>query len=98
MATYRLPAATGSGYTLMGSPTVLATIRLTGRELRELAARLLDVAPDGTETLVDRQLYRPQVGTARQVFQLHPVRATSFARRPRRRSSSYSPKDAGGGA
>ena len=26
VATYRLPAAAGSGYTLMGSPTVLATI------------------------------------------------------------------------
>jgi hypothetical protein len=39
----------------------------------ELAARLLDVDPsDGSETLVDRQLFRPAVGTARQVFQLHP--------------------------
>ena len=37
-----------------------------------MAARLLDVAPDGTETLVARQLFRPAVGTARQVFQLHP--------------------------
>jgi dienelactone hydrolase len=71
VATYRLPAAAGSGYTLMGSPTVLATINSPVAN-SELAARLLDVAPDGTETLVDRQLYRPQVGTARQVFQLHP--------------------------
>src|SRR5262249_12471052 len=29
--------------------------------------------PDGTETLVDRQLYRPMVGEAKQVFQLHPT-------------------------
>jgi dienelactone hydrolase len=71
VATYRLPAAAGSGYTLMGSPTVLATINSPVAN-SELAARLLDVAPDGTETLVARQLYRPQVGSARQVFQLHP--------------------------
>jgi dienelactone hydrolase len=71
VASYRLPAAAGSGYTLMGSPTVVATIASPVAN-SELAARLLDVAPDGTETLVDRQLYRPQVGTARQVFQLHP--------------------------
>jgi dienelactone hydrolase len=71
VATYRLPAAAGNGYTLMGSPAVLATISSPTAN-SELAARLLDVAPDGTETLVDRQLYRPVVGTARQVFQLHP--------------------------
>jgi hypothetical protein len=71
VATYRLPAAAGSGYTLMGSPTVVARISSPVAN-SELAARLLDVAPDGSETLVDRQLYRPLVGTARQVFQLHP--------------------------
>jgi dienelactone hydrolase len=71
VATYRLPAAAGAGYTLMGSPTVVATIDSPVAN-SELAARLLDVAPDGRETLVDRQLYRPQVGSARQVFQLHP--------------------------
>jgi predicted acyl esterase len=71
VATYRVPAATGNGYTLMGSPTVIATIASPGAN-SELAARLLDVAPDGTETLVARQLFRPAVGTARQVFQLHP--------------------------
>jgi predicted acyl esterase len=71
VATYRVPAATGNGYTLMGSPTVIATIASPGPN-SELAARLLDVAPDGTETLVARQLFRPAVGTARQVFQLHP--------------------------
>jgi dienelactone hydrolase len=71
VATYRLPAAAGSGFTLMGSATVVATIASPGAN-SELAARLLDVAPNGTETLVARQLYRPAVGTARQVFQLHP--------------------------
>ncbi|HKH42127.1 MAG TPA: CocE/NonD family hydrolase [Solirubrobacterales bacterium] len=72
VATYRLPAATGSGFTLMGSPTVVAKISSPTAN-SEVAARLLDVDPSGTETLVDRQLYRPQVGTARQVFQLHPT-------------------------
>jgi predicted acyl esterase len=71
VATYRLPAAGGSGYTLMGSPTVVATIDSPVAN-SELAARLLDVAPDGNETLVARQLYRPAVGSARQVFELHP--------------------------
>jgi dienelactone hydrolase len=71
VATYRLPAATGNGFTLMGSPTVVANLNSPAAN-SELAARLLDVAPDGTETLVDRQLFRPAVGSARQVFQLHP--------------------------
>jgi len=71
LATYRLPAAGGNGYTLMGSPTVIAKISSPAAN-SELAARLLDVDPSGTETLVARQLFRPQIGTARQVFQLHP--------------------------
>ncbi|MGH2877859.1 MAG: hypothetical protein ACRDLV_16525, partial [Solirubrobacteraceae bacterium] len=37
----------------------------------QVAARLLDVSPDGTETLVSRGLWRPRSGV-RQVFQLHP--------------------------
>ncbi|HEY6671222.1 MAG TPA: CocE/NonD family hydrolase [Solirubrobacterales bacterium] len=72
VATYRLPAATGSGFTLMGSPTVVARISSPTAN-SEVAARLLDVDPSGTETLVDRQLFRPLVGTAKQVFQLHPT-------------------------
>jgi dienelactone hydrolase len=71
VATYRLPAAAGSGYTLLGSPTVVATIANPAAN-SEIAARLLDVDPNGTETLVARQLYRPQIGTSRQVFELHP--------------------------
>jgi hypothetical protein len=38
----------------------------------QVAARLLDVAPDGTETLVARGLWRPELGGTRQVFQMHP--------------------------
>jgi predicted acyl esterase len=75
VATYRLPAAAGSGYTLMGSPTVVADVDSVG-PTSQVAARLLDVAPDGTETLVARALYRPDVNSgatpSRQVFQLHP--------------------------
>jgi dienelactone hydrolase len=71
VASYRLPAATGSGYTLLGSPTVIATLSLTGT-FPELAARLWDVDPaTNTETLVARGLYRVSAGGA-QVFQLHP--------------------------
>ncbi len=72
VATYRLPAASGSGFTLMGSPRVVAKISSPTAN-SEVAARLLDVDPAGTETLVDRQLLRPAIGTARQVFQLHPT-------------------------
>ena len=71
VATYRL-TATGNGFTLMGSPTVIAKIDSPVAS-SQVAARLLDVAPNSTETLVDRQLYRPAIGEAKQVFQLHPI-------------------------
>jgi hypothetical protein len=71
VATYRLPAATGHGYTLLGSPTVVATLNVTG-EFPEVAARLWDVNPaTNTETLVARGVYRVQ-SSGPQVFQLHP--------------------------
>src|SRR4051812_23858264 len=69
-ANYRLPAATGDGYTLLGAPTVIATLRVTGA-FPALASRLWDVGPDGRQTLVARGLYRPS-GDGRVVFQLHP--------------------------
>jgi predicted acyl esterase len=70
-ATYRLPKAPAGGYTLMGSPTVIADF-LEKDPNSQVAARLLDVAPDETETLVARGLWRPAVGSdAEQVFQLH---------------------------
>ena len=56
----------------MGSPTVIADITLPG-DNSQVAARLLDVDPDGQETLVARGLWRPASGgPTRQVFQLHP--------------------------
>ena len=74
VATYRLPAATGGGYTLLGSPTVIAALNVTGA-FPEIAERLWDVNPaTNTETLVARGIYR--VDSAKpnglQVFQLHP--------------------------
>jgi len=74
VATYRLPAATGAGYTLLGSPTVIADLQVTGK-FAYIAARLLDVDPTtNTETLIARGLYRidPNAPDGRQVFQLHP--------------------------
>jgi dienelactone hydrolase len=70
-ATYRLGKAPTRGFTMMGAATVSA--KFTSQANSEVAARLLDVAPNGTETLVDRGLWRPVPGTNKaQVFQLHP--------------------------
>lgn len=71
-ATYRLDAAPAGGYTLLGSPTVIARFTLPG-DTSQVAARLLDVGPDGQQTLVARGLWRPATGgPKKQVFQLYP--------------------------
>ncbi|HEX4735111.1 MAG TPA: acetylxylan esterase [Thermoleophilaceae bacterium] len=72
-AVYRLPVVTGKGYTLMGAATIIADIQSTSPS-NQLAARLLDESPDGTETLVARGLFRPDWNSygKRQLFQLHP--------------------------
>jgi hypothetical protein len=71
-AVYKVDAAPAGGYTMLGAATVVADFTVPN-ENSQVAARLLDVAPDGTETLVDRGLWRPDVGgPTRQVFQLHP--------------------------
>jgi hypothetical protein len=56
----------------MGSPTVVAKYTYSGDEPPQVAARLVDVAADGsTKTLVNRALWRlPSSGF--QVFQLNP--------------------------
>jgi hypothetical protein len=70
-ATYRLPAASGAGYTLMGAPTVIANVAVSGT-FAEIAPRLWDVAPNGSQSLVAQALYRPREdGANPQVFQLH---------------------------
>jgi predicted acyl esterase len=71
VANYRLPPAPAGGFTLLGSPTVVADVASPGPD-SELAARLLDVSPGGTETLVARGLLRPGGGGTGTVFQLHP--------------------------
>ncbi len=74
VATYRLPAVSGAGYTLLGSPTVIANLNVTG-QFPIIAARLWDVDPGtGNETLVARGVYRldSSAPDGLQVFQLHP--------------------------
>ena len=70
-ANYELPAAPAGGYTVLGSPTVVADITLPG-DNSQIAARMVDVSPDGTtKQLVDRALWRP-AKSGFQVFQLNP--------------------------
>ena len=69
-ATYRLPLVEGSGYTLLGAPTVIADLKVQGQHA-QVAARLWDVDTEGQQTLIARSVYRPE-STGRQVFQLHP--------------------------
>jgi Acetyl xylan esterase (AXE1) len=71
-ANYRVHAAPAGGYTLLGSSTVIAHFKLPGAN-SQVAARLVDVAPDGQKTLVARGLWRPKVSShpIRQAFQLH---------------------------
>jgi dienelactone hydrolase len=74
VASYRLPAVTGNGYTLLGSPTVIADLNVTG-QFAFIASRLWDVDPSsGSETLVARGVYRidSSAPDGLQVFQLHP--------------------------
>ena len=55
----------------MGSATIIANIESPSPN-SEIAARLLDVSPEGTESLVARGVYRPAGGSQEMVFQLHP--------------------------
>jgi fermentation-respiration switch protein FrsA (DUF1100 family) len=68
---YGVEPAPAGGYTLMGSPTIIADIEVPSPN-SEIAARLLDVSPEGTERLVARGVYRPDGGNQQMVFQLHP--------------------------
>ncbi len=69
---YDLGAAPAGGYTLMGSPTIIANVESPSPN-SEIAARLLDINEEtGTESLVARGLYRPTGGEQQMVFQLHP--------------------------
>ena len=67
--TYELPPSK-RGYTLLGSPTIDARLKVSGA-FPQVALRLWDVAPDGRQTLVTRGSLRPDP-SGRQVFQMHP--------------------------
>jgi hypothetical protein len=70
-ATYRVPAPACT-YTLVGSPTVIADLDVDG-DFAEIVARLWDVAPDGSQSLVTHGLYRPRLDNlGPQVIQLEP--------------------------
>jgi predicted acyl esterase len=72
-ATWRFPAATGAGYTLMGAPTIIAGSLLPSGSFAQVVGRLWDVAPDGAQTLVTHGIYRPMTADhGYDVFQLHP--------------------------
>jgi predicted acyl esterase len=62
---------TSAGFTLMGLPTITATINTTGLA-GELVGRLWDVLPDGTQRLITRGVYRLTDNQQGQItFQLH---------------------------
>jgi predicted acyl esterase len=68
---------TSNGFTLLGLPTVKATIKVTGQAGGidgEIAARLWDVLPSGQERLITRGVYRTTEVEANPkaiTFQLH---------------------------
>jgi predicted acyl esterase len=62
---------TSAGFTMLGLPTVKATIVETG-VFGEIAARLWDVLPSGEQRLISRGVYRVAEGQSGPVtFQLH---------------------------
>lgn len=72
VATYRLPAATGKGFTLLGAPSITANFAVNGTGAY-VAARLLDVDPKtDKEILIARGVYRFDPGSSggRATFQL----------------------------
>jgi hypothetical protein len=71
-ARYELKAAGRKAFTLIGAPRVRARLGLGGAEpgTPQLVARLWDVAPEGTQQLVARSLFRPAEGRNR--WELHP--------------------------
>lgn len=66
---YETEPAPAGGYTVMGASTVILKVGVTGAN-SQIAARLVDISPDGTQKiLVSRGLWRPD-GSGFQVFQL----------------------------
>jgi len=71
-ATYVSQPASGGGYTLVGSPTVVAEYTTVGAEYAQIAARLWDVdGGGGTQSLISHGWFRPRADNlGPQVFQL----------------------------
>ncbi len=71
-AIYKMNAAPTGGYTLLGSPTVVAEFTSPGAN-NQIAARLMDIAPNGDQKLIARGLWRPETSEepVKQVFQLY---------------------------
>jgi hypothetical protein len=62
---------TSSGFTLLGLPTVTASVKTTG-PFGELVSRLWDVLPSGEQRLISRSVYRlGENQTGPVTFQLH---------------------------
>jgi len=82
-ASYLFPKARGRGYTMIGSPLVQAKIAISG-QFPLLTGRLFDVAADGKQTLVARNVFRPADGAKSLLWQLN-ANAWHFAKghRPR---------------
>lgn len=70
IAQYDFPVAPAGGYTLGGSPTVIADISVENGGESQVAARLLEVTQSGQQRLITRGVYRPDK-SGRQVIQLN---------------------------
>lgn len=66
---YTFPTTPAGGFTLAGSPTVIADMNVANGAESQVAARLLEVQ-GGLERIIARGVYRPD-SSGRQVFQLH---------------------------
>ncbi len=69
-ATYESSPAPAGGFTLIGSPTITARLRIEG-DYPQITARVWDVSPGGEQTMVQHGTYRPERDGV-QTFQIHP--------------------------
>ena len=72
-ATYRLPAATGDGYTLLGAPTVIAQLDVTGVNAQVAAPGCGTSRPTDASCWSTREVLRPRANGKPEPFQLQPA-------------------------
>ena len=89
-ASYLFRKARGKGYTMIGSPLIQAKMAISG-SFPVLTGRLFDVAPDGAQTLVARNVFRPADGARSLLWQLN-ANAWHFARGHRPRIADPRPR------